>query len=161
QNIEYITPDQMTEGDSAVVEAIVKEKMQINLLKRLDNSTYKKLSSISGVDIQGFMLSGNNFIIKKLEGKKLGRWSWEVIATESGVSSLTLSTNLSIDSKNGEQTVNIPIFLKAVDIESKPVYHISNFMSKGMYVVFAILLALGIFTMISKNNKSKNVKRDG
>jgi hypothetical protein len=159
QNIEYITPAEMKQGESGLVEAIVSESMLKNLLKRLDNTTYKRISAISDVDINGLVLSGNSFLIKKLQGEKFGKWVWEVTPNENGISSITLITNIRISSNDGIQTFNIPLFLKAVDVKSKPTYYFSNFMSKGLYIIFLIVLALGIFTMISKKNKVKNIKR--
>ncbi len=149
----------MKQGEPGLVEAKVSESIVKNLHTRLNNSTYKKISAVSDVDLQGLSLSADGFLIKKLEGEKFGRWAWEITPNEKGLNSITLATVVKIDSKEGTQNFNVPLFLKAVDVKSKPAYYISNFMSKSLYIIFAVLIALGIFTMISKSNKAKNIKR--
>jgi len=159
ENIEYIVPADMKQGEPSLVEAVVSESILKNLLNRLNNSTYKRISGTGDVDINGLILSGDGFLIKKLQGKKFGKWVWEVTPNENGINSITLITIIQINSNEEKQRYNIPLFLKAVNVKSKPIYIISNFISKGLYFIFLIVIALGIFTMFSKKTKVRNIKR--
>ncbi len=118
KNIEYITPGEMKKGEAGLIEAVVSESILKNLIKRLNNSTYKRISGLSDIDIKGFILSGDGFLIKKLQGEKFGKWSWEVTPNEKGISSLTLIAIIQIDPNEDKQTYNIPLYLKGIDVNS-------------------------------------------
>ena len=118
KNIEYITPGEMKKGEPGLIEAVVSESILKNLIKRLNNSTYKRILGLSNIDIKGFILSGDGFLIKKLQGEKFGKWVWEVTPNEKGISSLTLIAIIQIDPDEDKQTYNIPLYLKGVDVKS-------------------------------------------
>ncbi|MCH7928072.1 MAG: OmpA family protein [Candidatus Dadabacteria bacterium] len=118
KNIEYITPGEMKKGEPGLIEAVVSESILKNLIKRLNNSTYKRISGLSDIDIKGFILSGDGFLIKKLQGEKFGKWAWEVTPNEKGISSLTLIAIIQIDPNEDKQTYNVPLYLKGVDVKS-------------------------------------------
>ncbi len=160
ENIELTVPAEMKQGKKSIVEASVSESFIIKLIKRLDNTTYRRISPVSDIDIKKFSLYGSSFVIKKIEGEKLGEWKWEVTPAEPGTASLTLAADMNIKSNKTQKTLNIPIFLKAVNVKSKPTYYLSKIMSKGLYIIFFLVLALGIFTMLSKKDNSTNIKKD-
>lgn len=160
ENIELEVPAQMRQGEVSVVDATISEFFIINLIKRLNNTTYQRISPVDNIEFSNFKLSSTNFFINKIEGEKLEKWSWEVTPNESGVKSITLSATMDIVSNKSRQTINVPIFLKTVDVQSTPGYYLSKIMSSGLYIVFLVVLALGIFTMVSKKDNTKNIKKD-
>lgn len=161
ENIDFSIPAEMKKGEKQVIYAEVSNSLIRSLLSRLKNNTYKKLGVLSPLRLEGFLLEGNNFKIEIIQSQtENNRWVWEISPNKTGIQSVTLVTLIGVGTNNRDENVyTIPLYLKTIDVKNKSLYILSDIYKKVLYIIFIILIALGIFTMISKKNKRDNKKK--
>lgn len=158
--IEIIIPYEIIKGRPVQVQVVVSNELHTKLLAKLHNNVYDRISPVNDIGIDDFDLTGAGFTINKTKGDTPGHWSWEVIPNKTGMNSVSVSADVNIKSGSSEHTVSMPLFIKGLDVKSSYDHYLSAIMSNGLIVAFLVVLALGIFTMISKKSGADNIKKE-
>jgi len=159
EKIKFEVPAEINEDESGKVNVVIDDDLVATLSHKLKNNTYKIFETINKIELNGLSLTANDMNITSMKENDSGKWVWNITPEESGLHTVTLVIALKFSTSNGtEDVISLPIMLKAVDIIDKP-HFLSEVYRKGLFLIFILIIALGIFTMVSKKNKSINKQR--
>ena len=156
----FDVPPEITESESDYVNVLLKNDFIDDLNSKLKNNTYKIFEKFRKIELSGLSLTANNIEINKIKDNDSGKWTWKITPLESGLHTISLDMSLNyITSKGDTGMLYVPILLKAVNIVDKPFYRVSVLLRKTIFILFILIVALGIFTIIlKKNKKPQNLK---
>lgn len=160
EKIKFDVPEEIYENESDTVNVIIADDLISVLSGKLRNNTYKIFETITSIELSALSLNSNDMNIDSIQENQSGRWVWRITPHESGLRTVNLMISLRFTTSNGaEDVISLPIMLKTVSIVDIPYYFLSDVYRKGLFIIFILIIALGIFTMVSKKY-GKKTSRD-
>lgn len=161
--LKKLAPKRIIFNPSREMKAGVSQRLSVRISNTLIEDLYTSLKQkgipqidkINLVKPMRIDLTGNNFYITRLSQEEqttvqqdITGWDWEVTPLKTGTQSLSLSATVSIDGPNfSNESINYPLYVKAVKVKFNPAYSIINFIrSYWPWIVGIIIVVSGMVT---------------